>query len=174
MNTAEKKVVIDELGEKFAKYDNFYITDASSLTVKDINALRRICHKEGIELRVAKNTLIRKALEAKDAEAYKGIFDALHGPTYLMFSEVGNKPAKVITEFRKTSEKPVLKAAWIDSAIFMGDNTLAQLTALKSKYEIIGDIIGLLQSPAKNVISGLKGSGNKLAGLLKTLSERGN
>jgi large subunit ribosomal protein L10 len=121
---------------------------------------------------VAKNTLIQKAMEKTNSEAYEGIFEALKGTSALMFSETGNVPAKVIKEFRKKGDKPVLKGAYIDTAVFLGDNQLDTLSAIKSKNELVGDIIGLLQSPAKNVISALKSSGGKLAGIVKTLSER--
>lgn len=174
MNLAEKKAEIDELQTKFAKYGNVYITDASSLTVAEINALRRSCFKNGIEMRVAKNTLIKKAMEAHNPEAYKEIYDALHGPTYLLFSDVSNAPAKVIKDFRKDKERPILKGAWIESSVFMGDKTLKELVALKSKNELLGEIIGLLQSPAKNVVSALQSGGNKLSGLLKALENRAN
>jgi len=174
MNITEKKAEIDELQAKFAKYGNVYITDASSLTVAEINNLRRACFKNGIEMRVAKNTLIKKAMEAQHPEAYKEIYDTLHGPTYLMFSEVSNAPAKVIKDFRKDKEKPILKGAWIDSSVFIGDKTLKELASLKSKNELLGEIIGLLQSPAKNVISALQSGGNKLSGILTALEKRAN
>jgi len=122
---------------------------------------------------VAKNTLIRKALERIDGD-YSPIFAALKGSTAIMYSDTGNVPAKLIKDFRKTSEKPVLKGAWIDSAVFLGDSNLDTLVSLKSKNELIADIIALLQSPAKNVISGLQGGGHKLSGILKTLEERGS
>lgn len=124
-------------------------------------------------MQVAKNTLIRKAMEATGND-YSELFGTLKGTSAIMFSEVGNAPAKLIKEVRKNGDKPALKAAYIDSAVFIGDNQLDALTQLKSKEELIGDIIALLQSPAKNVISGLKSGGNKLAGILKTLEERGN
>lgn len=171
MEKAAKKEIIDDLTKRFREVSNFYLADASNLTVADVNKLRRLCHKQGVVMRVAKNTLIRKALEATGKE-YDGIMDALHGPTSILFSEGASVPAKVIKEFRKTGEKPVLKAAYIDSSIFIGDKALDDLSRLKSKQELIGEIIGLLQSPAKNVISALQSGGNKLSGILKTLEER--
>jgi len=123
-------------------------------------------------MRVVKNTLLEKALERVEGKDFGNLKDALAGATSIMFSEVGNAPAKLIQEFRKKSEKPLLKAAYIDEAVFMGDNQLEALVSLKSREELIGDIIGLLQSPAKNVVSGLKGAGGKIAGILKTLEER--
>jgi len=171
MEKQAKKESIDLLTEKFAHAVNFYLADASHLSVADINRLRRMCHKEGIEMRVAKNTLIRKAMEATGKQ-YDGIYEALHGPTSILFAEIASMPAKVIKEFRKGGEKPVLKAAFIDSAIFVGDKQLDDLSKLKTKQELIGEIIGLLQSPAKNVISALQSGGNKLSGILKTLEDK--
>jgi len=130
-----------------------------------------LCFNKGVKMLVAKNTLIQKAMEKKGAE-YEPIFEALKGTTALLFSETGNVPAKLIKEFRKKGDRPSLKGAYIETAVFIGDNQLDSLASLKSKNELVGEIIGLLQSPAKNVISGLKASGGKLAGILKTLSER--
>jgi large subunit ribosomal protein L10 len=171
MNKDEKKSEIDSLIERFSKATFFYITDASSLSVADVTKLRRACFKAGIEMRVAKNTFIRKALEANN-KITPELEKALNGPTAILFSESANSPAKVIKDFRKTKEKPVLKAAWIDASVYVGDNQVAVLAALKSKEELIGEIIGLLQSPAKNVISGLLSGGQKLSGILKTLESR--
>jgi large subunit ribosomal protein L10 len=154
------------------KYPNVYVADTSSLTVAKTNQLRRLCFNSGVKMLVAKNSLIEKAMEKKDAEAYKEFFKALKGTSALMFSEAGNAPAKLIKDFRKKSDKPVLKGAYIATAVFLGDNQLDMLAMMKSKNELIGDIIALLQSPAKNVISGLKSGGGKLAGIIKTLSER--
>ena len=172
MKKEEKDIIIGEITELLVKYPNVYITDTSSLTVAKTNQLRRICFAQGVKMLVAKNTLIQKAMEKKDAESFSPIFSALKGTSALMFSDTGNVPAKVIKEFRKKGDKPALKGAYIDTAVFLGDNQLDILAAIKSKNELVGDIIGLLQSPAKNVISALKSSGGKLAGLLKTLSER--
>ena len=171
MRKEEKDVIINDITELLNKYPTIYVTDTSSLTVEKTNQLRRLCFNKGVKMLVAKNTLIQKAMERKGAE-YQPIFEALKGTTALLFSETGNVPAKLIKEFRKKGDKPALKGAYIETAVFIGDNQLESLAALKSKNELIGEIIGLLQSPAKNVISGLKGSGGKLAGILKTLSEK--
>ena len=172
MRKEDKNQIISELADKFAKYNNIYITDVSSLTVEKSNNLRRLCFTKGIEIQVAKNTLIRKAMEQTSDKDFEPLYDTLKGSTALIFSEVGNLPGKVIKDFRRKSEKPIVKGAYIDSAIFIGDNQLDALANIKSKYELIGDVIGLLQSPARNVISALQSSGGKLAGIIKTLSER--
>ena len=177
MTREEKAQIIDELSEKFATNSHFYITDASGFTVEQVNNFRRLCFKNGIEYRVYKNTLIRKALEKQEGVDYSPLFDTLHGFSGVLFSkEVGNTPAKVIQEFRRKIEgKPVLKAASISSDLFIGDENLSMLSELKSKNELIGDVIALLQSPAKNLISALtSGGSNKVAGLVKALEERGN
>lgn len=177
MTKQDKNQVIEVLKGKFSQYNNFYITDTESLTVAQVNNLRGICFQKNVELKVAKNTLIRKALEQLDEERFKGAFDALHGVTALMFSENPKEPAMILTSFRKdnpeTKERPVLKAAFIDGDVFVGDAQLAALKDLKSKNDLIGEIIGMLQSPAKNVISGLN-AGQKLAGIVKALEERAN
>jgi large subunit ribosomal protein L10 len=174
MTRAEKGEQIAELKEKFSNSSFFYLTDSSTLTVEQINELRGKLYEQNIEMRVVKNTLAQKALEAADAEkGYAGLFEALKGPTAVLFTEVANSPARVIEEFRKTAERPLLKAAYIDSSIYLGDDQLKALAALKSKEELVGEIISLLQSPAKNVISALKSSGSSISGLLKTLEERG-
>lgn len=173
MLKSEKSQVIDNLREKLNNTANFYITDSSTLTVDQVNKLRALCYKEGVEMKVVKNTLAKKAME-QDAEdkGYTPLFDVLKGPTTIMFAETANSPAKIIKEFRKTAERPLLKAAYIDSDVFIGDDQVDTLVALKSKDELIGEIILLLQSPAKNVISSLKSGGSTIAGLLKTLQER--
>ena len=173
MTPAQKSEAIEMLKEKFSQYSNFYITNTESLTVAQVTNLRRICFEKNVEMKVAKNTLIRKALEQLDAERFQGTYDSLHGVTALMFSESAKDPAVIISSFRKESkgEKPVLKAAFIDGDVFVGDNQIDALKSLKSKHELIGEIIGLLQSPAKNVISGLN-AGSKLASLVKALEER--
>jgi large subunit ribosomal protein L10 len=173
MNKQEKNEAIEMLKEKFSQYNNFYLTNTESLSVAQINKLRKICFDKNIELKIAKNTLIRKALEQIDSERYEGTFDSLSGVTALMFSENPKEPALLISSFRKSAntDKPKLKAAYIDGSIFVGEDQLATLRELKSKSDLIGEIIGLLQSPAKNVISGLN-AGSKLASILKTLEER--
>jgi large subunit ribosomal protein L10 len=175
MTKQEKNEVIDVLKEKFSQYNNFYIANTEALTVEQIGKLRRICFNKKVEMKVAKNTLIRKALEQLNEQRYKNAFDSLHGVTALMFSESPKEPALIISSFRKetNTEKPVLKAAFIDGDVFAGDDQLKVLTNLKSKQDLIGEIIGLLQSPAKNVISALN-AGNKLAGLIKALEDRAN
>jgi large subunit ribosomal protein L10 len=173
MNREEKQEVVLALQEKMQEYGNFYIADTSGLSVEKVNNIRRKCFESGIEMKVAKNTLIKIAIDGLEGDSSE-IFPALKGQSALLFSKVGNGPAKLIKALRKgKEEKPVLKAAYIDSAIFVGDNHLDSLVSLKSREELIGDIIGLLQSPAKNVVSALKSSGGKLAGIVKTLQERG-
>jgi len=174
MTREEKAQIIDELAEKFANNTHFYITDAGGFTVAQVNNFRRLCFKNGIEYRVYKNTLIRKALEKQGGADFEPLFKSLHGFSGVMFSkEIGNLPAKVIAEFRtKLAGKPVLKAASIDKDLFVGDQNLETLVALKSKNELIGDIIGLLQSPAKNVISALQSGKHTIGGLMKTLESR--
>jgi large subunit ribosomal protein L10 len=172
MNKDQKSQYIDDLAQDLSQANVFYLADTAGLTVETINQLRRRCFQQGITLRVVKNTLLAKAMERVDGRDYGQLPEVLGGPTSIMFSEVGNAPAKLIKEFRKKSEKPLLKGAYIEDAIFVGDNQLDMLVAIKSREELIGDIIGLLQSPAKNVISGLTGGGQKIAGILKTLEER--
>jgi len=173
MNKDQKNEVIELLKDKFNQYNNFYITNTESLTVAQVGKLRRICFDKKVEMKVAKNTLIKKALEGLDNSRYSGVFESLSGVTALLFSENAKEPALIISSFRKDGnlEKPVLKAAFIDGDVFAGDDQLKVLTNLKSKHDLIGEIIGLLQSPAKNVISGLN-AGNKLAGLIKALETR--
>lgn len=173
MNKAEKQATIDSLTEKFSQASFFYFTDTSGLTVEKVNQLRKICFDKGISLQVAKNTLIKKALIA--GGKYSDDLDpVLNGPTAIMFTDTGNVPAKVIKQFRTENDKPALKAAYIDSAVYVGENQLEALINVKSKQELIGDLVALLQSPAKNVVSALKSSGGKLAGIVKTLQEREN
>jgi len=172
MRKEEKQEVVSALTEKMKEYGNFYITDTSSLTVAKINNIRRKCFEREIGMQVVKNTLIKKALEQLDGDV-SPLFEILKGSSSIMFSTNANAPAKLIKELRKgKEEKPVLKAAYVDSAVFIGDNQLEALVNLKSREELIGEIIGLLQSPAKNVISALQSGGNKLAGIVKTLQER--
>lgn len=174
MEKNQKNQEIAELKEKFSNTTYFYITDSSTLSVEKINKFRRLCFNAGIEYRISKNTLIRKALEEVGGD-YEAVYPLLHGPTGVMYSADGASPAKLLKEFRKTNERPILKGAYIDSSVFVGDNQIDVLAKLKSKKELIGEIIGLLQSPAKNVISALQGSSaQKIAGLLKTLEDRAN
>jgi large subunit ribosomal protein L10 len=173
MTREEKNQAINVLVENLSKYNNFYITDISSLSVEKTNQLRRLAFKQNIPMNVAKNSLIKKALERMDGD-YSPIFEALKGSTAIMYSDTGNVPAKLIKEFRRTSDRPILKGAWIDSSVFIGDQNVDVLVALKSKNELIGDLIALLQSPAKNVVSALQSGGQKLSGILKTLEEKGS
>jgi large subunit ribosomal protein L10 len=172
MNKDEKHELVLALTEKIKSYGNFYITDTANLTVAKVNDIRRKCFESDITMQVAKNSLIKKAMEASEGD-FSPIFDVLKGSSSILFSKSATAPAKLIKQLRKTGEKPILKAAYIDSAVFVGDNQLDTLVNLKSKEQLIGEIIGLLQSPAKNVISGLQSGGNKLAGIVKTLQERG-
>jgi large subunit ribosomal protein L10 len=173
MTKEQKNEAIEVLKEKFNQYNNFYITNTESLSVAQVNKLRGICFDKKVEMKVAKNTLIRKALEGIDSEKYSGVYDSLNGVTALLFSEDAKEPAMIISSFRTDTkgEKPKLKAAYIDSDVYVGDTQLDALKTLKSKSDIIGEIIGLLQSPAKNVISGLN-VGSKLASILKALEDR--
>ena len=157
MNKAQKNEVIELLKEKFSQYSNFYITDTESLSVAQISSLRRACFNKHVEMKVAKNTLIRKALESLDTEKYAGLFESLNNVTALMFSENPKDPAVIMSSFRKGTkgERPVLKAAFINGDIFVGDASLVALTNIKTKDELIGEVIGLLQSPAKRVIAAL-------------------
>jgi large subunit ribosomal protein L10 len=157
MNKQEKNEVIEVLKEKFGQYNNFYITNTESLSVEQISTLRRICFDKKVEMKVAKNTLIRKALEQLDESRYASTFESLNGVTALMFSENPKQPAVILSDFRKgaNTDKPVLKAAFIDGDVFVGDNTLKSLTQIKTKNELIGEVIGLLQSPPKRVLAGL-------------------
>ena len=173
MTKDQKNEVIEVLKDKFSQYNNFYVANTESLTVEQVGKLRRICFDKKVEMKVAKNTLIKKALESLDNKRYSEVYNSLHGVTALLFSESAKEPALIISSFRKesNSEKPVLKAAFIDGDVFAGNDQLKALTTLKSKNDLIGEIIGLLQSPAKNVISGLN-AGAKLAGLVKALEDR--
>mgnify|MGYP000129268463 CR=1 FL=1 len=172
--TKEKIATVEELKDKFTNSQYFYVTDYSTLTVEQINNFRRKCFEKGVEIKVLKNTLVRKALEQVNDTAYTDLYDALKGPTAIMFSEKSNVPAKLIKEFRKDHEKPVLKAAYIDSDIFLGDEQVESLSNLKSKDELIGDVLLLLESPMKNVLGSLQSGSNTLSSLLKALEQRGD
>jgi|TARA_R110000737_G_scaffold21837_3_gene40397 large subunit ribosomal protein L10 len=172
MNQEEKAKYISELAAELSDSNVFYLADTGELTVEVVNQLRRRCFNSKIRMRVVKNTLLAKAMDQVEGKNFGDLRTVLAGPTSIMFAEVGNMPAKLIKEFRKKNDKPILKGAYIDEAVFVGDNQLESLASLKSKEEMLGEIIGLLQSPAKNVISGLKNSGGKIAGILKTLENR--
>ncbi len=172
MNKEEKHDLVLALTEQIKDYGNFYITDTSDLTVAKINDIRRKCFESEITMQVAKNTLIKKAMEAA-GDDFAPMFDVLKGSSSILFSKSATAPAKLIKALRKQGDKPILKAAYIDSAVFIGDNQIETLIKLKSKEQLIGEIIGLLQSPAKNVVSALQSGGNTIAGVVKTLQERG-
>ncbi|MEZ4797467.1 MAG: 50S ribosomal protein L10 [Flavobacteriaceae bacterium] len=171
MTREEKSQVIQELTAQLSDNANIYLADISGLNAETTSNLRRACFKANIKLAVVKNTLLEKAMEASEKD-FGELPSVLKGNTSVMYSETGNAPAKVIKDFRKKSDRPLLKGAFIEEAIYLGDYQLDMLVDIKSKEELIGEIIGLLQSPAKNVVSALKSSGGKLAGIIKTLSEK--
>ncbi len=171
MTREEKSQVIVDLTNKLADSSIIYLADISGLNAADTSNLRRACFKANVNLAVVKNTLLAKAMEKSDKD-FGDLPSTLVGNTSLMISETGNAPAKVIKAFRKGKDKPVLKGAFVEEAVYIGDDQLDALVNIKSKEELIGDIITLLQSPAKNVISALQSGGNKLSGILKTLSEK--
>ncbi|MGY6561078.1 MAG: 50S ribosomal protein L10 [Luteibaculaceae bacterium] len=174
MTREEKGKLIDNLAETLSNSNVVYLADTSALSVEVINNLRRNCFKKNISMQVVKNTLLKKAMERVEGKNFESMYPTLVGATSVLTSEAPNAPAKLIKDFRKKGTKPALKAAYIDEAVFIGDDQLQTLVDLKSKEELVGEIIGLLQSPAKNVISALKSSGQKIAGLVKTLEERNN
>ncbi len=171
MTREEKSTVIENLTTQLAENNNIYLADISGLNADTTSRLRRACFKAGVQLSVVKNTLLAKAMESSDKD-FGELPDILKGNTSIMFAEAGNAPAKVIKEFRKKEDKPLLKGAFVEEAVYIGDDQLEALVNIKSREELIGDIIGLLQSPAKNVISALKSGGGTLAGIIKTLSEK--
>lgn len=171
MTREEKANVIEDLTAQLADNATIYLADISGLNAGTTSDLRRACFKAGIKLSVVKNTLLAKAMEASDKD-FGDLPTVLKGNTSLMFAEASNGPAKLIKTFRKKSDKPLLKGAFVQESIYIGDDQLDTLVNIKSREELIGDVIMLLQSPAKNVISGLKSGGGKLAGILKTLSEK--
>ena len=172
MTRQEKAQMIEDLQQVLQGTETVYLTDISGLNALDTSNLRRACYKGDVQLRVVKNTLLKKAMERVEEKEYDGLFDSMVGNTAIMIADKGNAPAKVIEAFRKKSKKPILKAAWIDSSVFVGDDKIEQLANLKSKEELVGEIIGLLQSPIKTVVSQLQTGGQTIAGLVKTLSER--
>jgi len=172
MNKEEKYDLVLALTEQMKEFGNFYITDTSNLTVAKVNDIRRQCFESDITMQVTKNSLIKKAMENIEGD-FAPLYDVLKGTSSILFSKSATAPAKLIKQLRKKGDKPVLKAAYIDASIFVGDNQLDTLMNLKSKEQLVGEIIGLLQSPAKNVISALQSGGNILAGVVKTLQERG-
>ncbi len=171
MRKEEKSQLIDTLTEQLQSSNTVYITDISNLNVEVTNKLRRLCFKRDVKLIVVKNKLLLKAME-RSGKDFSGLFETLKGATSIMLSEVNNEPAKLIKEFRKTSDRPILKGAYVEEMSFVGDNSLDLLISIKTKNELIADIILALKSPAINVISALQSGGHKLSGVLKTLSER--
>jgi large subunit ribosomal protein L10 len=171
MKREDKNLIIDRIAEQLNKYTHFYFTDISDFTASQTSELRRKCFEKDIELMVVKNTLLRKALERTEGK-FDELFDVLKGSTSVMFTEQGNVPAKLIKEFRRKHKKPLLKAAYVQECFYIGDSQLDALVSLKTKNELIADIIFILQSPAKTVLSQLQSGGHILAGVVKTLSER--
>jgi large subunit ribosomal protein L10 len=171
MKKQEKTELIDLLAEQLKGADSFYLADTSGLNASTTSRLRRTCFKNDIQLRVVKNSLLQKAMERSGKDLGE-LYPILHGPTSIMFSAMPNGPAKLIKEFRKAAQKPSLKGAYAEECVYVGDDQLDALIAIKSRLELIGDLVGLLQSPAKNVISALQSGGNILSGVVKTLSER--
>ena len=171
MKKEEKTQLIDTLAAQLKGANSFYLTDTSTLNAATTSRLRRTCFKRNVQLRVVKNTLLQKAME-RTGKSFEEFYPVLIGPTSIMFSEVANDPAKLIKEFRRTSPKPILKGAFVEECIYLGDNQLDALVNVKSRFELIGDLIGLLQSPTKNVLSALQSGGNILSGIVKTLSEK--
>ena len=171
MRKEEKGTIIEEIAATVKQYSHFYLTETASLNAEKTSALRRACFKNDIKMMVVKNTLLHKALMSLDID-YSPLFDSLKGPTTIMFSNTGNAPAKLIKEFTKSEALPALKAAYVEESFYIGADQLDALVAIKSKSELIADVIALLQSPAKNVVSALQSGGSKLHGVLQTLSER--
>ena len=171
MKKEQKTQLIDTLAEKLTNLNSFYLTDISNLNVETSNKLRRLCFKRNIELSMVKNTLLKKAME-KTGKDFDTLYDALKGSTSIMFAEVANDPAKLIQEFRRTSPKPILKGAYVQESIYLGDDQLNALINIKSKDELIGDVIWMLQSPIRNVMSALQSGSHILSGIVKTMSEK--
>ena len=171
MRRDEKNAIIDSLTERLKEYSHFYLTDTAELNAAVTSDLRRMCFKNDIRLVVVKNTLLKRAFEQSGLN-FEELYPVLKGTTSIMFANTGNSPAKLIKEFRKKHDKPVLKGAYVQESIYLGDNMLEALVSIKTKKELIGDVILLLQSPAKNVISALQSGGNKIHGVLETLSKK--
>ncbi len=167
----EKERIVELLQDRFSESANFYLADMSQLSVNDTNTFRKRCYEEGIHVQVVKNNLIKKALENANITD-ENLHEIIKGPSSVMFADNINAPAKIIQEFRKTHDRPVLKGAYVEETLYVGDDQLETLAALKSREELIGDIVGILQSPMQNVVSALQSGGHKLSGLLKTLGER--
>ncbi len=171
MKKEDKGIIISQLQETLSAYSHFYLTEAQGLNAEQVSKLRRLCYKSEVKMVVVKNTLLKKALEANGIDAAQ-LGDAFKANTTVLLSNTGNAPAKLIKEFGKEAQKPVLKAAYVEECFYVGAEQLDTLVAIKSKNELIGEIIGLLQSPVKNVVSALQSGGNTIHGVLQTLSER--
>ena len=171
MKQEQKAQIIEEIAQDLANYSHVYVTDISGFTVSTVNQLRRLCFKHDVKLKVVKNTLLKRAMDQAEAD-YSEIYPVLNGATSIMLCNTGNVPARLIKEFRAKNDKPLIKAAFIEETAYIGDDQLEALCNIKSREELIGDIVALLQSPAKNVVSALQSGGGKLAGIVKTLSER--
>ncbi|MBN1112269.1 MAG: 50S ribosomal protein L10 [Bacteroidales bacterium] len=171
MRRDEKQQIVESIAQQIRENNHFYLTDTAGLDAEATSLLRRKCFEKNIELVVVKNTLLKRAFEQLDND-YSELYDVLKGSTTVMFTEVGNAPAKLIKEFRKKADKPVLKGAFVEECAYVGENQLETLATVKSKDELIGDIVALLQSPMKNVVSALQSSGQTIVGVLKTLSEK--
>ncbi len=173
MRREEKDVIIEDLAQRLNDTKHFYLTDISALNAEDTSSLRRKCFEKEINLLVVKNTLLRKAMEKSEGD-FDDLYDILKDSTSIMFCETGNSPAKLIKEFRRTMEKPVLKGAFVEESIYIGDDQLEALSIIKNKEELLGDLLMLLQSPAQSLVSALASGGSKLAGALETLSNKEN
>ena len=171
MRKEDKQVLIDSILSELKACPNFYLTDVSDLNAEKTSQLRRQCFNSGVKMIVVKNALLHKAMQQMEKD-YEGLYDVLKGSTALMLCETGNAPAKLIKNFRKTSDRPILKGAFIEECCYIGDDMIDALCNVKSKNDLIADVIALLQSPMKNIISGLQSGGNKLSGILETLSDR--
>ncbi len=171
MKSTEKQVIINNLKEQIDSYSHFYLTDISGLNAENTNNLRRLCYKQDVKLVVAKNTLLRKALESSGKNAEE-LYEVLKGNTSIMFTETGNVPAKLIKEFSRRHKRPVLKAAYVEESVYIGAEQLDALISVKSKNELIADVVALLKSPMQTVLSQLQSGGNTIHGVLKTLKER--
>ena len=171
MKQEQKAQIIEEIAQDLANYSHVYVTDISGFTVSTVNQLRRLCFKRDVKLKVVKNTLLKRAMDQAEAD-YSELYPVLNGATSIMLCNTGNVPARLIKEFRAKNDKPLIKAAFIEETAYIGDDQLENLCNIKSREELIGDIVALLQSPAKNVVSALQSGGGKLAGIVKTLSER--
>ena len=173
MTREEKDLQIKELTQMLADNSVLYLTDATGLNSEETTQLRRACYKNDVRMRVVKNTLLRRAMEASEGTDFSELYEVLSGQTALLVGNVGNAPAKILKEFRKKSDMPTLKAAYVEESTYLGDDQIDVLTAIKSKDEIVAELIALLQSPMKNVVGSLNSGGNTISGLVKALQDRG-